>query len=50
MKEKKLNFGKYKGFSFTEIIKIDRDYVVWLSKTTKDSNLYIKLNKILKKN
>lgn len=47
MKDKKVKFGKYKGLTFKEIVKVDRDYVVWLSKTTKDSNLYIKLHKLL---
>jgi hypothetical protein len=47
--DKKLKFGKYRGLSWVEIIKVDRDYVVWMSKTTKDSNLYLKLHKLLSK-
>jgi exodeoxyribonuclease X len=45
---KKVKFGKYKGLSFEEIVKIDRDYIVWLSNNTKDSVLYIKLRNLLK--
>ena len=46
---KKLKFGKYKGFSLDEILKFDRDYINWLANNTKDANLYIKLNKLLKR-
>ncbi len=44
---RKIKFGKYKGLSLTEIIKIDRNYIIWLSKNTKDADLYIKLHKLL---
>jgi uncharacterized protein (DUF3820 family) len=47
MKNKKVKFGKYKGLSLAQIAKIDRDYIVWLSKNTKDADLYIKLHKLL---
>jgi len=46
---KKVKFGKYKGLlSFEQIVKIDRDYIVWLSNNTKDAGLYIKLRNLLK--
>jgi hypothetical protein len=48
MSIKKIAFGKYKGLTWQQIIKVDRDYIVWLSKNTKDADLYIKLDKLLK--
>jgi len=55
-----LNFGKYKGKKLTEILKIDKDYLMWLYGEQKklkqnndskfDKDLFYSLEKILNKN
>ncbi|MCK9272207.1 3'-5' exonuclease [Candidatus Gracilibacteria bacterium] len=36
---KKINFGKYKGTTFAEIAKNDRNYLEWLGKNSDDENV-----------
>lgn len=43
-----LNFGKYSGKNLTEIKDLDRKYLLWLKKETKDDKLREEIISILK--
>ncbi|MDD2565429.1 MAG: exonuclease domain-containing protein [Candidatus Gracilibacteria bacterium] len=44
---KKLNFGKYKGTTFDDLLKNDPSYLKWLAKNTDDENVRFTCSKYL---